>query len=56
MIEVKEQLRDVEAVCLIDGQSCVVAGHPQIEYIKEYILPQPQENVPQRIPGRQLRS
>lgn len=38
MIEVKEQLKDVEAVRPIDGQTCVVAGHPQKEFIKEYIL------------------
>lgn len=38
MIETKEQLKDVEVVCPIDGQTCVVAGHPQKEFIKEYIL------------------
>lgn len=38
MIVVKEQLKDVEAVCPIDRQTCVVAGHPQKDFIKEYIL------------------
>lgn len=38
MIETKEQLRDVDAVCPIDGRTCIVAGHPQKEFIKEYIL------------------
>ncbi len=38
MIKPKEQLKDVGAVCPIDGQTCVVAGHPQKEFIKEYIL------------------
>ena len=38
MIEVKEQLKDVDAVCLIDGKTCIVAGHPQKEFIKDYIL------------------
>lgn len=38
MIEVKEQLRDVDTVSPIDGRTCVVAGHPQKAFIKEYIL------------------
>ena len=38
MIEIKKQLKDVEMVCPIDGQTCVVVGHPQKEFIKEYIL------------------
>ena len=38
MIEVKEQLKGVEVVWPIDEQTCVVAGHPQKEFIKEYIL------------------
>ena len=38
MIETIEQLKDVVAVCPVDGQTCVVAGHPQKEFIKEYIL------------------
>lgn len=38
MIEQKKQLRDVEVVCPVDGQTCVVAGHPQKEFVKDYIL------------------
>lgn len=38
MIETKEQLKDVVAVCPVDGQTCIVVGHPQNKFIKEYIL------------------
>lgn len=37
MIEAKE-LKDVDAVCPINGQTCIVAGHPQKEFVKDYIM------------------
>lgn len=37
MIEVSEQLKDVEGVSPIDGQTCIVAGHPLKEFIKNYV-------------------
>lgn len=38
MVEVKEQLKDVQFVCPIDEHICIVVGHPQKDFIKEYIL------------------
>ncbi len=38
MIEVSEHFKDVEGVSPIDGQTCIIAGHPQKGFIESYVL------------------
>lgn len=38
MIVIKEQLKDVEVYFSVDSRTCIIAGHPQKEFIKNYVL------------------
>lgn len=38
MIKVKEQLKDVVASFPIDSQTCIIAGNPTKEFIKNYVV------------------